>query len=46
MGRTDPLYRTDLLVSHEMKVGGNKLRFELNVLNVFNQQTSRHGSTG
>ena len=44
MGRTDVLTRTDLLVSHELKLGdGNKrLRFELNVLNVFNQKTTRH----
>ncbi len=44
MGRTDVLTRTDLLVSHELKVGsGNKrVRLELNVLNVFNQKTSRH----
>ena len=44
MGRTDVLTRTDLLVSHELKVGsGNKrVRLELNVLNAFNQKTSRH----
>ena len=44
MGRTDVLTRTDLLVSHELKLGGGnkRLRLELNVLNVFNQKTSRH----
>jgi hypothetical protein len=44
MGRTDMLTRTDFLVSHELKLGdGNKrLRFELNLLNAFNQKTSRH----
>ena len=42
MGRTDPLTRTDLLLSHELKLSRNRLRFELNVLNVFNQKTSRH----
>jgi hypothetical protein len=44
MGRTDVLTRTDLLVSHELKVGsGNKrMRLELNLLNAFNQKTSRH----
>jgi len=44
LGRTDPLMRTDLLVSHELKVGnGNKrVRLELNLLNAFNQKTSRH----
>ena len=43
MGRTDVLTRTDLLVSHELKLQGTKkIRFDLNVLNVFNQKTSRH----
>ena len=43
MGRTDPLYRTDMLLSQEFKLGStNKIRLELNVLNLFNQQTSRH----
>ena len=38
------LTRTDFLVSHELKLGdGNKrLRLELNLLNTFNQKTSRH----
>ena len=41
--RTPNLYRTDLLLSHELSFAGQKrLRFELNVLNVFNQQTARH----
>ncbi len=44
MGRTPVLSRTDMLVSHEIAVGGNnkRLRFELNVLNVFNQKATRH----
>jgi hypothetical protein len=43
MGRTDALLRTDMLVSQEFRMLGDKrLRFELNVLNLFNQQTSRH----
>jgi len=43
MGRTDFYNRTDLLVSQEMAMAGHKrLRFELNVLNLFNQKTSRH----
>jgi len=43
MGRTPVLTRTDFLVSHEVKVGANnKLRFELNLLNVFNQKTALH----
>ena len=41
--RTPNLYRTDLLLSHEFSFAGDKrLRFELNVLNVFDQQTARH----
>jgi hypothetical protein len=43
MGRTPMLTRTDLLVAHEIKVGGKeRLRFELNVLNLFNQKTATH----
>ncbi len=43
MGRTDMLNYTDLLVSHELPLrGSQRLRFELNVLNLFNQKTSRH----
>jgi hypothetical protein len=43
MGRTDVLNYTDLLLSHEIRVpNAQRLRFELNVLNVFNQKTSRH----
>jgi hypothetical protein len=43
LGRTDVLTKTDLLLSHELALTGNRrLRFELNVLNVFNQKTSRH----
>ena len=41
--RTPNLFRTDLLLSHELRMLGTKaLRFELNVLNVFNQKTGRH----
>jgi hypothetical protein len=43
LGRTDVLTRTDLLLTHELAMAGNRrLRFELNVLNLFNQKTSRH----
>jgi len=43
MGRTPVLSHTDLLLSHELKMGGNKkVRFELNVLNLFNQKTPTH----
>ena len=43
MGRTPVLTRTDLLVSHELSMMGNKkVRFELNVLNLFNQKTATH----
>ena len=43
MGRT-PLYsRTDLLLSHAVSMSSAKrLRFELNVTNLFNQKTTRH----
>ena len=43
MGRTAVLSRTDLLLTHELALmGAKRLRFELNVLNVFNQKTARH----
>jgi hypothetical protein len=43
MGRTPFLSRTNLLVSHEFRMtGSQRLRLELNVLNLFNQKTTRH----
>ena len=43
LGRTPVLNYTNLLVSHELALRGTqRVRFELNVLNLFNQQTSRH----
>jgi len=43
MGRTPVLTRTDLLVSHELSLADRKrLRFELNIQNVFNQKTATH----
>ena len=43
MGRTPFLTRTDLLVSHDLHVSGpRRVRFELNVLNLFNQKTATH----
>lgn len=43
MGRTPVLTRTDFLAAHDVKMGGDRrLRLELNVLNMFNQQTARH----
>ena len=43
MGRTPMLSRTDLLVSHELgSMGGRRVRFELNVINLFNQKTATH----
>jgi hypothetical protein len=43
MGRTPVLSTTDLLLSHQINLGGRKrLRLELNVLNLFNQKTARH----
>ena len=42
-GRTPFYSKTDLLVSHELPMAGNKrMRIELNVLNLFNQKTARH----
>ena len=43
MGRTPKLTRTDLLLTHELSMAGAKrLRFEFNVINLFNQKTTRH----
>ncbi|MEO8519936.1 MAG: TonB-dependent receptor [Acidobacteriota bacterium] len=43
MGRTPALSRTDLLVSHELKLAERRrVRFELNVINLFNQKTPTH----
>ena len=44
LGRTDALTQTDLLVSHEFRLGGGdkRLRFEFNGLNIFNQRQVRH----
>jgi outer membrane receptor for ferrienterochelin and colicin len=43
MGRTPVLTRTDLLVSHELKMGGTKkVRLEFQVQNLFNQKTATH----
>ena len=43
MGRTPVLTRTDLLLTHELAMASSKrLRFELNVVNLFNQKTTRH----
>jgi hypothetical protein len=43
MGRTPFLTRTDLLVSHELNVTATqRVRFELNVINLFNQKTATH----
>jgi len=43
LGRTPMLSTTDLLVAHELKMtGNNRLRLELNVLNIFNQKATRH----
>lgn len=46
MGRTDPLFQTDLVIAHEVKIGETKrIRFEANVINLFNQKTQRHRFT-
>jgi hypothetical protein len=42
-GRTPVLNQTDMLVSHEFKMGETKrLRFEFNAINLFNQKTARY----
>ena len=41
LGRTPTLSQTDLMVAHEVKFGEvKKLRFEFNMLNLFNQKTN------
>jgi hypothetical protein len=42
LGRTDALTQTDLLVSHEIRMGDKRLRLEFNGLNIFNQRQVRH----
>ena len=43
LGRTDALSQTDLIVAHEFNVAeGKKLRFEFNMINLFNQKTPRY----
>ena len=44
MGRTPVLNYTDLLLSHELRLApaDQRLRLELNVLNLFNQKMARH----
>jgi hypothetical protein len=43
MGRTPVLSRTDLLLSHELKLmTDKKVRLELNIINLFNQKTVTH----
>jgi len=41
LGRTPTFNQTDLLVAHEVKLGEvKKLRFEFNMMNLFNQKTN------
>ena len=43
IGRTAVLSYTDLQISHTLSMGeSQRLRFEFNMLNAFNQKTSRH----
>src|SRR6185369_8237165 len=43
LGRTERLSQTDMLISHEIKLGETRrVRFEANVLNLFNQKSQRH----
>ena len=47
MGRTPVLSYTDLSIGHTFSVReGQNLRFELNMLNAFNQKTARHRFVG
>ena len=42
-----PWRSTDLLLSHEIRMrGDDRIRFELNVMNLFNQKTVRHRFVG
>ena len=42
LGRTPILTQTDLNIFHDVKVGeGKKIRFEMNMQNLFNQKTAR-----
>jgi len=49
LGRTPVLTQTDLMVAHEFKVNKNneaqRLRFEFNGINIFNQKTPRYKFT-
>jgi hypothetical protein len=46
LGRTPVLSHTDLLVSHEFKLGETKrIRLEFNMINLFNQKTTRYNQT-
>jgi hypothetical protein len=43
MGRTPVFTQTNLLASHTLTLtGAKRVRFELNVINLFNQKTTRH----
>ena len=43
MGRTPVLSQTDMMVAHEIKIReGKTLRFEFNLINLFNQRQVRH----
>jgi hypothetical protein len=43
LGRTPFLTQTDLVIGHEFRITeGQRLRFEFNAQNVFNQKTARH----
>ena len=43
LGRTARLTQTDMVIAHEKKFGETRrIRLELNVINLFNEKTSRH----
>jgi hypothetical protein len=47
LGRTPTASQTDLMVSHEFKIKeGKSLRFEFNMMNLFNQKTVQHIDVG
>ena len=44
-GRTPVFTQTDFMIAHEIKMGDDgekRLRFEFNMINLFNQKTARH----
>ncbi len=43
LGRTEPLFQTDAVIAHTLSIGEKRsMRFEFNVINLFNQKTAIH----